>query len=485
MANIKRNLAYNFVLSFSQLLLPLFSIPYISRILDPAGIGHVGFIDSFTFYFVIIAEFGITSYGIREVARCHGDKQKLAVLVPQLLTLHIVSSLVTLVFYGIGIALLWDKIADLRLLLFSASFFLVNFFACEWYFMGQEDFGFIAIRSIVVRLLGLASIFILIRRPADYYFYYWIIAGSSILTSLWNNVILFRQVKFSFRNVAWTQHLRYVWVTYAISLLYSIPLYLDNVLLGMVSTAAIVGIYSLSIKVVRIGSTILTDSFLVFFPRIVSLSNEEKFDQLQQKLTLNIQFIIILAVPMGVGLFLVADELAAVFFGAKFLAISDNVRVLSVYPLIKGVSLFLSNPILLAHNKERAYLKNLVCTSALFFVLALTLGSTFQSTGVCLAVVLTDLALVIANYVTVRRFFDYNVFDRRTILHAVFASACFIPAILTIRHFISADLARLVLSIIACMTIYGTMLVLLKNDFVTQVLRVVRGRNVIHQLPRR
>jgi len=236
---------------------------------------------------------------------------------------------------------------------------------------------------------------------------------------------------------------------------------------------------------VRIGSTVLTDSFLVFFPRIVSLSNEMKFDQLQQKLQLNIQFIILLAVPMGVGLFLVADELVAVFFGSKFLAIGINVRILSVYPLVKGVSLFLSNPILLAHNKERAYLKNLVCTSALFFILAFLLGSTMESAGICLAVVLTDLALVIANYVTVRRFFSYSVFDLTTIVHAFLASLGFIPVILIIRHYVPTDLLRLTISMVCCMAIYGTILILLKNNFMIQLFRVLRGGRVVQQTAKR
>lgn len=103
MATIKRNLLYNFILSFSQVLLPLVSIPYISRVLDPDGIGRVGFIDSFTYYFIIIAEFGITVYGIREVAKCKHDAVKLKSLVSELMTLHVLSSCVTLVLYGAGV----------------------------------------------------------------------------------------------------------------------------------------------------------------------------------------------------------------------------------------------------------------------------------------------------------------------------------------------------------------------------------------------
>ena len=151
---VKQNLFYNFLLSISQILVPLISIPYVSRILDPEGIGRVGFVDGFTYYFVVLAEAGIMVYGIREVARCRQDKQALGQLVNELLSLHIRSSLISLILYAGAVWFLWSKVGDIRLLYFSVAFLLVNAFACEWYFIGQERFRYIALRSILIRLGG-------------------------------------------------------------------------------------------------------------------------------------------------------------------------------------------------------------------------------------------------------------------------------------------------------------------------------------------
>ena len=318
------------------MLIPLLSIPYISRVLDTDGIGHVGFIDSFSYYIVVIAEFGITVYGIREVAKARDNKESLAELVSELLLLHFITSLFTLVFYAGSVYFLWDKIRDFRLLLFSISFLLVSFFSCDWYFWGREKFGFIAMRSIIVRLLGLVSIFILIRQPKDFYIYYGIIVASSVITCTWNYYVLCSEVKFSFRNTKWKKHLRHVWIIYLINIFYSIPLMLDNVLLRMVSSASAVGIYSFSIKVVRISTNLLADSFLVFFPRIVSLAGNKDDVQLRQKLEMNVQLVILAAIPMGIGLFLIADELAVVFLVQKFLMSADDLRVLSPFPFSEG-----------------------------------------------------------------------------------------------------------------------------------------------------
>lgn len=476
MPNIKRNLVYNFILSCSQVLLPLLSIPYVSRVLGPTGVGRVGFIDSFTYYFVTLAEFGIMVYGIREVAKEKNDHQNLSRVVSELMTLHIISSLCTFVLYTIGVIAIWNKTGDIRLILFSASFFIVNFFACDWYFMGMERFGYIALRSILIRILGLASIFLLIQQPDDYYIYYAIIVLSAIAGTVWNNIILFREIHFSFRRTSWKKHLPYVWITYLITIFYSVPLMLDNVLLGVISTASAVGLYVFSIKLVRTGTTLLTDSFLVFFPRIVSLAKESDDIQLQQKLLLNIRFIILFSIPMGMGLYLIAGELTRVFLGDKFLPVEENLKWLSVFPFLKGVSLFLSNPVLIAHHKEKVFLRNLIAGTFLFILTALVLGRYYDDTGICMALVAVELFMVAINYRSVKRVLPLlPVFDMRAMVHALLGSALFIPVVYLVKWNIAADWARLTVIIPLCFIVYGIFLLIIQNSFAIQVKSLLRS----------
>jgi len=128
LATIKRNLLYNFLLSVSQVLFPLLSIPYVARVLDPEGVGRVAFIDSFSYYFVVMAELGITVYGIREVVKLRDEPERLKRLVKELMGLRVISSSLVMLLYAIMMWLLWDRIADWRLLGFSVTFLLINFF---------------------------------------------------------------------------------------------------------------------------------------------------------------------------------------------------------------------------------------------------------------------------------------------------------------------------------------------------------------------
>jgi O-antigen/teichoic acid export membrane protein len=467
--SIKKNLVYNFILSVSQVFLPLISIPYISRVLDPAGIGEVSFIDSFTFYFISIAEFGIVVYGMREVARLRNEPAKKAKLISELLALHIISSSITLILYCIAVLVIWNKVHDIRLLYFSLSYLVVNFFACEWYFLGMEKFRYITIRSLLARLLGLISIFILIKEPSDYYIYYAIIASSAMINSIWNNYLLFKEVPVSFRNIDWKRHIRKLRITYFISLIYGVTLILDNVLLRIVSTASAVGYYAFSIKIVRISTTLLSDSLLVFFPRIVSFLKENKPEQVQLMITRNLQLLILFSVPICAGIFLLAEPLVIIFLGQQFIPATDNLKILACFPFLKSYNLFLSKQILISHNHEKLYLNTLIVSSSIFVFLMLFFSSMYADTGASFAIIITEFLVLIMNYNYVRNTARHLlVFDVRTFIHAILGAALFIPIVYLIRMIIPSPLFVMILSIGSCFMVYMIFQsFVMRNDFMT------------------
>lgn len=471
MANLKKNLLYNFLLSISQVLIPFVSIPYIARILDPEGIGRVSFIDSLTYYFIVIAEFGIVVYGTREVSRVQHDPPQLRKTVSELLMLHVITSSCALILYGFTVFLCWYKIQDIRLLMFSFSFLLVNFFACEWYFWGREKFRYITIRSLITRLLGLGSIFLLVKQPDDYYLYYGIMASAAMGNWIWNIYTLFREVPLRLKNVNWKRHVRYTSITFLISLFYSITLLLDNVLLGIVSTTAAVGLYAFSIKIVRIGTALLTDMFLVLYPRTVALMQQQNTAAVQQAVLKSVQLIILLAIPAGMSIFLLAAPLVQLFLGDKFYSVGDNLQMIALLPLIKAYSVLLSKQVLIPNNQEKLYLRSLIIGGLLFIILTLILSYAFQDRGACMAIMLAELAVLVVNYYYARQTApSLLLFDWRTAGQAIAGSLLFIPVVLFIKTAVVSPALVLIISVAVCIPLYFLFqLLILRNAFVRSV----------------
>ncbi len=455
MASIKKNLAFNFILSASQLLLPLITIPYISHILDPQGIGRVSFIDSLTYYFISIAEFGIVVYGMREVARVRLDKIALSKLVSELLTLHIISSIITICIYAVTVFILWMKIQDVRLLLFSFSFLLVNSFACEWYYYGTEQFKYIATRSIFTRLCGLLMIFLLIYRPGDYYIYYASIAGSAILNILFNIGGVIKNVKINLLTGGWKKHIKKAWVTYFISLLYSVSLMLDNVFLGLVAATAFVAFYAFAIKLVRLSSLALTDTLLVYFPHVVTLLHNQEKEKFQAAILKNVQLLNLFSIPIGFGIFFLSNEITSVIFGPAFAQVAIDLRILSIVPFLRCYNLFLSKQVLIAYDNEKLYLRSLLITGVIFILTTLILSSLFKDVGASTAMVVYEGSLLIFNYYYVRKTdAGLRVFEWKSILHALIGSLLFVPLVILARQWTAPGWLWLSLVVIVSAFVY-------------------------------
>ena len=75
-ASIKKNTFYNALKTFSSILFPLITFPYISRVLQPENVGRINFGLSIVSYFSLIATLGITTYAIRECSAIRDDKDQ-------------------------------------------------------------------------------------------------------------------------------------------------------------------------------------------------------------------------------------------------------------------------------------------------------------------------------------------------------------------------------------------------------------------------
>ena len=66
--SIKINAILNIVYTISNIIFPLITFPYVSRILLSDGVGKVSFFTSISNYAVMFGSLGISTYGIRAVA---------------------------------------------------------------------------------------------------------------------------------------------------------------------------------------------------------------------------------------------------------------------------------------------------------------------------------------------------------------------------------------------------------------------------------
>ena len=157
--SIKRNFAYSGFLTMAGYVFPLITYPYVSRVLGVTNIGKCNFIDNIIQCFVLISMLGIATVGIREIAKNKEDKVALSKVFTGLFIINSFTTLLALCFLFISIHSI-EKFAGYKELLFIGSFKLFGtYLMIDWFYKGIEEFRFITVSTLIIRILYVISVF--------------------------------------------------------------------------------------------------------------------------------------------------------------------------------------------------------------------------------------------------------------------------------------------------------------------------------------
>ena len=93
--SLKLNALLNSIRSILNILFPIVTFPYVSRVLQVKGLGIYNFSNSIISYFILIAALGINTYAIREGARIRDDEKKITKFSSEIFTINVVSTIIS------------------------------------------------------------------------------------------------------------------------------------------------------------------------------------------------------------------------------------------------------------------------------------------------------------------------------------------------------------------------------------------------------
>lgn len=232
-------------------MLPLFTSPYISRVLGAEGLGINSYYYSIANYFVLFAMLGIKNHGNRLISTVRNDKEKLNKEFSSLLILHIVASAFILIFY-ILFCLFFVESENRIYALIQGIYVIAAVFDINWLFFGLEQFKLTVTMSSIVKILTFASIFLFVRQKSDLWIYALIMAlGNAISQSLvW--LYLKRYVKIvKIKLNDMKEHIKPLLVLFIPVLAISIYKIMDKIMLGQITSKTEVGYYENAEKIIR------------------------------------------------------------------------------------------------------------------------------------------------------------------------------------------------------------------------------------------
>ena len=452
MAGLKNKFVYQLLLSATQVLLPLATYPYITRILGPDNLGKVNYVDFVSQVFMIIAAFGIPFYAVREIAMTRDNAVKRAILIKELILLQTIFAVISTAFFVLFTFKNWELSPALYTI--GLANILISAFSFDWYIQGMEHFRFAAIRTILVRVAMLVSFFILVKNENDYSIYFAIFSVGMLVIAVFNCVKLLRENHFTSQQINLQKHLVPLWHFFLTSSAISIYVYFDTIILKHITQSdEVVGYYTTVLKMVKIFLVVIIALGTVLMPRMSYLASTGKMDELKKYLNNLLQFIIVAGLPICCGLFMLAPEIIETIAGDKFLPAVPLIRILAFLPLIIGLSNLFCFQTLVPFKQERKFLLAVILGCITSVSLNFLLIPSMSAQGAAYATTATELVVTIIAGVQAYRFVRFSV-KPSLIIQTVFVSALFIPLILFFRTIFSSSLSILMAAIPACFILY-------------------------------
>lgn len=476
-SSIKSNFALNLANTVSGLLFPLITFPYVSRILLAEGIGQVQFYQGIINYISLCSALGIPLYAVREVARVRNDEARLCKMAIEILLLHSALTLVGYVAVYILVATVAKIQVDIPLFLLLSTNLFFAAIGVSWFYQGVEDFKYITIRGIAVRLFSLICLFVFVRDKSDLFYYAAITVMANVGSNLFNFVRLRKYLKMDLsclRELHPLSHLRPALKIFVVNLVISVYVNLDSVMLGFMKNEVAVGYYTVSTRIIRSILGIVQSLGTVLLPHLTNLVSNNRMEEFRKLVDKAINFTLAISLPMTVGLIFMAKPLIHFFCGYGFEPAILTTQIMAPLILFLSLSRIASWQILFPLGKERLVAYVMLAGAFVNFVLNLLFIPSYSQQGAGVATCVAECLTAVISIVLARKYVRVKLFSTENLYYYIVS--LFIAVWLYIwRKLLADEIGYVFVGILSSVLIYGGFLWYKGDTFIFQLRRAFVG----------
>ena len=166
--SLRINIILNMLYEVLIVLTPLITAPYVSRVLQPDGVGIYSYTNSLLTYFTMAASLGTLSYGKKAIAELRTDKKKYSKAFWEIELITVITTSICLALW-ISFALMYKQYSAYMLVLSSAL--LATLFDISWLYGGLEKFQYTVSVNSICKLISIVCIFCFVKNKNDVILY--------------------------------------------------------------------------------------------------------------------------------------------------------------------------------------------------------------------------------------------------------------------------------------------------------------------------
>ena len=472
-ASLTKNYIYNLSYQILLLLVPLVTMPYVSRVLGDYNLGVFNFVQALVGYFVLFGCVGLNLYGQREIAACGDDVVKRSRVFFELQLIRTITVGTAFLLYTLLVTLF---VQELRIYyyLFSIEIF-ASILDISWFFQGIEQFRIQTIRNFAVKLTGVACIFLFVRTREDLTIYIFCYAATILLGNLLVWFCLRGEViRTRIEGRSLLRHIKPALLIFLPQIATSIYAQLDKTMIKFLSDYQQVAYYSQAEKIVKLILTMVTAMGLVMLSRVAVNFSRRDQEKIEHDIHNSFRYLFFLMWPCTFGCMAIAADFVPWYFGAEFGAVTPCMILLCPIILFIGLSNTLGTQYLLPTKQMKAYTLSVVIGACVNAVCNACLIPFFGALGAAGATVLAELAVTAVQFWFLRKVFPPKILLEgwKNFLAAAIMGGC----VWGLSRVLTTGVTSTLLEIGLGAVVYVVLLLILRDDFFFHMLRRVFRR---------
>ena len=396
------NYIYNVVYQILNILVPLITVPYASRVLGAEKLGIYSYTYAVASYFAIAAYLGFENYGNRMIARDRDNRELLNRSFSGAFYFQLVAGISACGAYLIYLLFFCrvnKMVAAVQLLYIGSQAININ-----WFYFGLEQFRKTVFRSILVRILSVVAILFLVKKPSDIIIYTMICAGSALFGSvfLWLNLGKYvKFVKVSIQEIL--IHARRCLVLFFPVLVINIYRSMDKIMLGQMTDMREVAIYSNADKIVELPYGVIAALGVVMLPRMTNFVASGQQNRSKRYIEKSMQFMMMLSCGMAFGMIATGRYFAPLFFGGEFWFCGELIMIIAPMVIIRACANVVRTQYLLPNGRDRDYIVSLLGGVVINLVVNWNLIPRWGSAGAAIGTLLAESFVAIYQLMVCRK----------------------------------------------------------------------------------
>ena len=429
-----KNYLYNLSYQILTIILPIITVPYVTRIFTSEDLGNYGFYNSIVSYFSLFAMLGIGLYGTKQIASARDVSSTFW----NIYAIQLIASLISIFVYVIVILCIPTMSEIIPLILFISLFSKI--IDISWLFTGKEDFKKITLRNTVVKVVGVISIFTFIKSSEDLYLYIFLIVVFDFLGQLVMWVPAKKFIKRpSFNMKIMKKNLHPIVLLFLPQVAISLYVVLDRTLLGLLGSYSDVGIYEQGQKLTSIIYKIVSSLGVVMLPRVANLLSERRDKEAQNMVKFSFILYNLIIFPMMFGLIAVNEVFVELFLGKDFQDVKYVLYITTINIMLVGWTNILGHQVLVVRNKNKEFMLSTTIPAFVSVAVNIAVIPFFGYIGASMTAVIVEFLAFTIQWYYSRNIINKNLLFNKDLAKIIYSSLVMFGVVMLCKMTLGLD----------------------------------------------